>query len=292
MPDDKNQNTNTEDKTREIEELKRFIFSAEDSLEAAKKALLNLTGEDLSRIGKSSLDTGKLEGLTATPDGKVIEGIFNGENMIGPDEKVFPVPANYASKSKLIEGDRLKLTIAEDGSFIFKQIGPAPRKSLVGTLNFENNAYHVLAEGKSYGVLYASVTYYKAKAGDRVTIIVPEDGNSEWACLDNIIHDVVPTAPEENILDDELDIAAPVDNIQPVSPVDSPENNQAPGVETPSAPSTELPDLNIPPTEDIPAPQENVAPEPVLQNPEAPVSEPISQPQESAEPQPASELEI
>ena len=31
--------------------------------------------------------------------------------MIGPDGKNYPVPANYASKSKLIEGDILKLTI-------------------------------------------------------------------------------------------------------------------------------------------------------------------------------------
>ena len=42
--------------------------------------------------------------------------------MIGPKDKIFPVPANYASKSKLVEGDRLKLTILPNGSFVYKQI--------------------------------------------------------------------------------------------------------------------------------------------------------------------------
>ena len=50
--------------------------------------------------------------------------------MLSPDGKNYPIPANYASKSKLVEGDLMKLTIAEDGSFIYKQIGPVPRSKL------------------------------------------------------------------------------------------------------------------------------------------------------------------
>lgn len=188
--------------SQEIEDLKRYILSAENSLEAAKRSIANITGENILKVNKNSLTTEKLEGLTVTPDGKVIEGIFDGENMIGPDGKIFPVPANYASKSKLIEGDKLKLTVSEDGTFIYKQIGPAPRKSVIGTLNFSDNSYHVLAEGKSYDILYASVTYYKAKSGDRVTIVVPDSGDSRWASLDNVIHNVKKEEPEENILDD------------------------------------------------------------------------------------------
>ncbi|MDZ7744984.1 MAG: hypothetical protein U5K77_04515 [Candidatus Saccharibacteria bacterium] len=67
--------------------------------------------------------------------GKVIEGVFDGQNMVGSDGKTYPVPANYASKSKLVQGDILKLTIADDGAFMYKQIGPIPRKQLVGTLS-------------------------------------------------------------------------------------------------------------------------------------------------------------
>lgn len=194
------------DQDKQIENLKRYIASAEESLEAAKKALSELTGQEYSSTGPKT-DKSKFANLRVLESGTVIEGIFDGENMVGPEEKVYPVPANYASKSKLIEGDKLKLTIAEDGSFIFKQIGPIERKKIVGVLNFENNAYHVLAEGKSYNVLYASVSYFKAKPGDRVTIVTPGHGESKWAALENIIHDVEPSEPiEEKIeLDQEKD---------------------------------------------------------------------------------------
>ena len=95
--------------------------------------------------------------------------------MIGPDGKNYPVPANYASKSKLVEGDILKLTIADDGGFIYKQIGPIERRQIIGTLVQHDGAYYVEANGREYRILLASVTYFRIKEGDQVTIIVPED---------------------------------------------------------------------------------------------------------------------
>lgn len=197
---DENKNGN------EIAELKKFIADAEKNLESAKKALLELSGEDISEY-KSAKPSKSLKELKTTEGGKVIEGIFNGENMVGPEGKVYPVPANYASKSKMVEGDKLKLTVAEDGSFIFKQIGPIERKNLVGTLVFEDNTYQVQAEGKKYNIIFASVTYYKTKPGDRVTIVVPKEGDSEWAALENIIHDV----PEENKISEDMQTKETVD---------------------------------------------------------------------------------
>jgi hypothetical protein len=182
---DENQNQ------KEINELNEFIASAERSLESAKVALRKLTGENFSSNTPSGHTDGSI--YSSVENGTIVEGIFNGENMIGPDDKIFPIPANYASKSKLIEGDKLKLTIAEDGSFIFKQIGPAQRKKIIGTLAFTDNVYHVLAEGKSYNVLYASVTYFKAKPDDRVTLIVPADHESMWGALDNVIQNIPDT---------------------------------------------------------------------------------------------------
>jgi hypothetical protein len=105
--------------------------------------------------------------------------------MVGSDGKTYPVPANYASKSKLVQGDILKLTIADDGAFLYKQIGPVPRKQIVGTLTLENGHYFVDAGTKKLRVLLASVTYFKAKPGDQVSVNVPEDdSNAEWAALE------------------------------------------------------------------------------------------------------------
>lgn len=157
---------------------------AERDLEAAKRALFELTNSDTNESSLGPSFTPK-----ADTEGRVIEGTFNGENMVGPNGKIYPVPANYASKSKLVEGDGLKLTILDDGTFVFKQIAPVKRKNVVGELTFSDNAYHVTTEDGTFNVLYASVTYHKGKPGDKVTIVIPESGRSGWAALEGIIHD-------------------------------------------------------------------------------------------------------
>src|SRR6202790_578230 len=118
---------------KQIKRLKALIAEAETSLAAAKELLASLVGDDPVLAEKV-----KEEAL-----GKVIEGVFDGQNMVGSDAKTYPVPANYASKSKLVQGDILKLTIADDGSFLYKQISPIPRKQVVGTLKLENGHYFV-----------------------------------------------------------------------------------------------------------------------------------------------------
>jgi hypothetical protein len=125
--------------------------------------------------------------IKETDEGKIIEGIFDGQNMTGPASKVYPVPANYASKSQLVEGDILKLTIMNDGSFIYKQIGPMPRRKAIGKLILEDSQYKVIVGDKSYKVLFASVTYFKGKAGDEFTIVLPKDREASWAAVEAII---------------------------------------------------------------------------------------------------------
>jgi len=120
---------------------------------------------------------------------RVVEGVFDGQNMIGSDGMQYTIPANYASKSKLVEGDILKLTIAPNGSFIFKQIGPVERNRIVGTLAVdpENGDFAVFAENRKYKVLKASVTYYRGSAGDEVVLLTPKNAPSSWAAVENII---------------------------------------------------------------------------------------------------------
>lgn len=160
---------------KQIKRLKSLITEAETSLAAAKELLMRLVGED-PIVAAAIADE---------PLGKIIEGVFDGQTMVGSDAKNYPVPANYASKSKLVQGDILKLTIADDGSFLYKQIGPVPRKQVVGMLKLENGHYFVDVAGKQYRVLLASVTYFKAKPGDQVSVNVPEDDtHAEWAALE------------------------------------------------------------------------------------------------------------
>ncbi len=127
---------------------------------------------------------------TEQSENKVIEGVFNGIKMIGDDGAEYPVPPNYASKSKLVEGDILKLTIQENGTFIYKQIAPTEREHVRGTLFYhaEQSQWNmVTSTGQSYKVLNASVTFYKGKSGSPVVALVPKNGPSEWAAVENIL---------------------------------------------------------------------------------------------------------
>jgi hypothetical protein len=120
---------------------------------------------------------------------RIIEGVFDGKNMQGNDGQEYPVPPNYASKSKLVEGDVLKLTIGTDGSFIYKQIRPVDRRRVVGTLVVDSEGtFGVKTEEKTYTVLLASVTFYHAEEGDEVTILLPVNGDAQWGAVENVIH--------------------------------------------------------------------------------------------------------
>lgn len=162
---------------KQVKRLRALITEAETNIAAAKELLISIIGDD----GHVVTPTSSRDEVS----GKVVEGVFDGQKMAGPDGKEYPVPANYASKSKLVEGDILKLTIADDGSFIYKQIGPVDRTQVIGTLNQHDGAYYVEANGHEYRILLASVTYFRINVGDQVTIIVPTDNQeATWAAVE------------------------------------------------------------------------------------------------------------
>jgi hypothetical protein len=174
---------NIQDDTKnaeKIQALRDMISAAESTLQGAKSMLLQLEGKKKAGRRRKTED--------ADDNEKVIEGTFDGQIMLGTDGKQYPVPANYASKSKLVKGDMLKLSITSDGSFIYKQIGPVVRKMAIGTVNQDMDGnYFVVADGKAYRVLLASITYFKVEPGDEVTLVTPRDIDSEWGAIENLL---------------------------------------------------------------------------------------------------------
>lgn len=163
---------------KQAKRLHALIQEAETNLAAAKELLISIVGDDGAVITPKT-------GANEEVSGKVIEGIFDGQKMADASGKEYPIPANYASKSKLVEGDILKLTIADDGSFIYKQIGPVERHQIIGTLVQHDGAYYVEANGREYRILLASVTYFRINVGDQVTIIIPADNpDATWAAVE------------------------------------------------------------------------------------------------------------
>lgn len=179
--------------------LQQAIEDAQTNLEHAKQILHDLGVRDTLKDAHRERAK-KVGQLGTNDDEKIIEGVFDGQHMVGPDGKQYAVPANYASKSKLVEGDILKLTISGDGSFIYKQIGPAERKRMLGVLvkDEESNDFRVLAEGKSFRALLASVTYFKGESGDEAVILVPKDADSKWAAIENVVKNFSAKSEEEH----------------------------------------------------------------------------------------------
>lgn len=128
-------------------------------------------------------------GVQKNENEKVVEGVFDGESMIGSDGERYDVPANYASKSKLVEGDILKLSVNNFGSFVYKQIKPIERTRKVGVLeqDEQNLQYYAVDEGKKWKLLTASVTYFKGEDGDEIVFLIPTEGGSRWAAVENIM---------------------------------------------------------------------------------------------------------
>ncbi len=163
---------------KQIKRLRTLIGEAETNLAAARELLMSVLGDGEEIVVPKAAPVDN-------PEGAVVEGVFDGQIMIGPDGKNYPVPANYASKSKLVEGDIMKLTIAADGKFLYKQIGPVERKTVIGTLVNHDDQYFVEVNGKEYKILYASVTYFRLKTGDQVSVVIPADNaDATWAAVE------------------------------------------------------------------------------------------------------------
>lgn len=173
---------------KNVDELKQILDNIEIQIQKCKILLEggSFSPETKVDYSKKAQD---LSQLKEDQEERVVEGVFDGQKMIGPDGKQYSIPANYISKSKLVEGDILKLTIDASGNFVYKQIGPVERERLIGTLvkDEASGEYVVMVNSKTYKIILASVTYFKGQEGDEVVILVPKGTDSQWAAVENVI---------------------------------------------------------------------------------------------------------
>lgn len=179
LSSEENSLSQSPDQVAKIQALRDMISNAERTIQSAKAMLLQIEGKKKS---------GRPKKMESDGEGTVVEGTFDGQIMMGTDGRQYPVPANYASKSKLVEGDLLKLTITLDGSFVYKQISPIDRRHAIGIVSQdENGNYHILIDGEPYRVLLASVTYFRVSPGDEVAVVMPRDLNASWVAIENVL---------------------------------------------------------------------------------------------------------
>ena len=122
-------------------------------------------------------------------DAEVVEGVFDWYYMVGADQKKYPVPMNYSSKSKLIPWDVMKLKILPEGRLVFKLIKPAERKHLKAILSkTDDNKFTANTEDwKVYFLNQAAVSFHAGKPGDELYIIVNDKEEGTFAAIEAII---------------------------------------------------------------------------------------------------------
>ncbi len=58
----------------------------------------------------------------------------------------------------------------------------------------------MLAEGKPFRVLLASVTFYRAEVGDQVTVLLPAEGEAQWASIEAVLPKHVAEAAARSVV--------------------------------------------------------------------------------------------
>lgn len=167
--------------------IRDFIISAEKSIKNAKKLLKDVLEENnLNLESEINLDT-KWLNTYASDDSKIIEWIFTWIEMLWSDWNKYPVPANYSSKSKLVQWDKLKLTIEGNWKMLYKQIAPITREIKTWLVVKDKEKYQVIADGQTYDLLTAAVTHFKANIWDKISIIIPEWKKATFAAIEALI---------------------------------------------------------------------------------------------------------
>lgn len=170
-----------------IQAIVDFIVSAEKSIKNAKKLLKDVIEENnLSLDSTIDLNAKWLTTYTSE-DSKIIEWVFTWNDMLWADGNKYPVPVNYSSKSKLVQWDKLKLTIEANGKMLYKQISPIEREIKTGLVVREKEKYQVISEWQTYDLLTAAVTHFKVNIWDKISILVPAWKQATFAAIEAII---------------------------------------------------------------------------------------------------------
>lgn len=164
-----------------------FIDNAEKSIKNAKKLLKTIVDKNnLELNSEIEFNTSWLNSYNSD-DSKIIEWVFTWVEMLGSDKNKYPIPMNYSSKSKLVQWDKLKLTIEPNWKMLYKQIQPIERELKTWLVTKEKEKYQVIADWETYDLLTAAVTHFKANIWDKITIIVPAWKKATFAAIDALI---------------------------------------------------------------------------------------------------------
>ncbi len=182
--------------TQKISKILNLIEIAENNLKTAQLLIKQMYGSPQTEI-YSNNSYGSGASSAADPESnflEIVEGHFDGENMIGDDGKIYAIPANYASKTKLVVGDRMKRILTDTYREVYKVIQKAAARRVVGMFTMDETGEFVVIVDTipaPVKVLKASITFamkqQNLRSGDTVAILIPANGISTWGAFDSIV---------------------------------------------------------------------------------------------------------
>lgn len=164
------------------------------------KALVQSTYHNLDKISRIVEKIQQEEKKEMYKNMPGVEGTFDGIYLVSEDGAKHEVPANYAAKSRLVFGDKLKI-VEEDGKKVFKQIQKPERQEVKGVLSKKEGKWYLLSDSGTYKISDTAAEFNKAELNDEAVALVPEHQlNVPFAALDLIVKKVVPMAAAENVV--------------------------------------------------------------------------------------------
>jgi hypothetical protein len=157
---------------KDIEQIKKMVWSTKKNLEKIEHMLVKM---------ETKRERDKLLEL----DG--VEGVFDGFNMTDSEGKTYEVPANYAAKSRLVFGDKLKM-VEKDGRQLFKQLEKVPRKTSQGIATKKEGLWYAITDTGSYKISDVAAEFNEIQINEELVVIIPEDNlGAPFAALDKVI---------------------------------------------------------------------------------------------------------
>jgi hypothetical protein len=135
------------------------IKTAEASLKLARQLLSGSKSEQ--RSGERALNS--------LP---YVDGSFDGTHMVDASKKRYAISINYATKSMLVYGDRLR-AYDDKGRYWFKQIERVLRERTTGILTKKSGIWHVATSDGSYKVSKDAIEFLGYEVNDEVGVILP-----------------------------------------------------------------------------------------------------------------------
>jgi hypothetical protein len=225
--------------TKKLQTALSLLDIAETNLRNAKILMLQaleINGGNKGNDTLISLNSGRIS-KDEEESKEVVEGYFDGEYMIGDNSQTYLVPQNYASKTQLVVGDRMKWILTPTRE-IFKLIQPVEREKVEGVFTIDEDSYLVIIDNipSPVKILKASATFAMKtqglKPGDIVSILIPKNTVPRWGAFLTVVksNNIKPTINDvidQNRFDD-LEIFKSIKNTDvpdkattPLTPLDN-----------------------------------------------------------------------